>query len=113
PFPYHYGEPGGLRYIGTFAQDSSYTFSLSFPVGAPGSYTGPGVGFSSQQIFPTYFAGSCQNPCSDVTVNVTEFGNVGQFIRGTFSGNVDFRDINQQVFPNLPVSGEFAVIRLQ
>ncbi|NUN99231.1 MAG: carboxypeptidase regulatory-like domain-containing protein [Saprospiraceae bacterium] len=113
PLPYAYGQPGALRYIGAFAQDSSYTFSLSFPVGAPGSYTGAGVSFSSQQISPTYFAGFCQNPCGDVTVTVTEFGNIGEFIRGTFSGNVDFSDINQQVFPNLPVSGEFAVIRLQ
>ncbi len=111
--PYAYGAIGSLRFVAAFAQDSSYTFNLSFPVGAPGSYTGPGVGFSSQQIFPTYFAGSCQNPCSDVTVNVTEFGNVGEFIRGTFTGNVNFWDINQQQFPNLPVSGEFAVIRSQ
>ncbi|MDZ4681734.1 MAG: hypothetical protein SH848_08570 [Saprospiraceae bacterium] len=112
PFPYSYGQPGTLRYIAAFAQDSSYTFNLTFPVGAPGSYTGTGVGFQSYQLEPSFFWGECQNPCSDVTVNVTEFGNVGEFIRGTFSGNVDFSD-NLQVFPNLPVSGEFAVIRTQ
>jgi len=111
--PYSYGQAGALRHVAAFAEDSSYTFNLSFPVGAPGSYTGQGVGFSSHQISPVYFVGSCQNPCSDVTINVTEFGNIGEFIRGTFSGNVDFRDSNQQTFPNLPVSGEFSVIRLQ
>lgn len=112
PLPYHYGQPGALQYIAAFPQDSTYTFNLTFPVAAPGSYTGPGVGFQAWQLDP-FSWGECQNPCSSVTVVVTEFGNVGQFIRGTFSGNVDFTDANQQPVPNLPVSGEFAVIRLQ
>jgi len=112
PLPYHYGQPGALQYIAAFPQDSTYTFNLTFPVAAPGSYTGPGVGFQAWQLDP-FSWGECQNPCSSVTVVVTEFGNIGQFIRGTFTGNVDFYDVNQQLIPDLPVSGEFAVIRLQ
>lgn len=112
PLPYEYGQPGSIRHVAAFAPDSSYTFSLAFPVGAPGSYTGEGVVFYSEQISPTYLYGLCEW-CQDLTVTVTEFGNIGEFIRGTFSGNLDFYDINQQLFPNLPVSGQFAVIRLQ
>mgnify|MGYP001489253208 CR=1 FL=1 len=114
PLPYYEGAPGSLQYIGAFApSDSTYAMQLTFPVGAPGTYTGPGVSYWSYRLEPSYLTGQCQNPCSDMTVVVTEFGNFGEFIRGTFSGNVDFFDINQQLFPNLPVSGEFAIIRTQ
>ncbi|MBK8702797.1 MAG: hypothetical protein IPN33_03715 [Saprospiraceae bacterium] len=48
-----------------------------------------------------------------MTVTVTEFGAIGEFVRGTFNGTMDFYNANQQEFPNTPISGEFAVIRTQ
>ncbi|MFM9949086.1 MAG: carboxypeptidase-like regulatory domain-containing protein [Saprospiraceae bacterium] len=117
PFPYAYsfsGQPGALQYVSVLSpEDSTYSVHLTFPQSAPGTYTGAGVEFRSFQLEPALFWGECLNPCSNMTITVTEFGSIGNFIRGTFSGNADFRGPNQQQFPNLPVSGEFAVIRTQ
>lgn len=113
PLPYYSGQAGALNSVGVFSNDSTYVAQVTFPVQAPGTYVGGGVSFFSFDFNPTFLQGYCQNPCGSVTVTVTEFGAVGGYIRGTFSGNVDFYDDNQQLHPNLPVTGEFSVIRLQ
>lgn len=111
--PYMGNAAGALNYVGVFGPDSTYTAQVSFPVGAVGSYSGAGVSYHSFQSDPTFLSGHCNNPCSAITVNITEFGNVGEFVRGNFSGTLDFYDASQQLVPNLPVSGSFSVIRLQ
>lgn len=107
------GTPGALYEIGSYTQDSTYTFEFTFPVGAPGVYNGAGVRFTYFVLEPAYFGGYCFNPCNSMTVTITEFGAVGEFVRGTFSGTMDFHNNNQQEFPDTPISGEFAVIRTQ
>lgn len=111
--PLFLGTPGALNKIGSYTQDSTYTFEFTFPVGATGTYTGAGVRFTYFVMDPGYWGGYCVNPCNSMTVTVTEFGGVGEFVRGTFNGTMDFYNDNQQEFPDTPISGEFAVIRTQ
>lgn len=107
------GAPGALNRIGSYEQDSAYTIEFTFPVGAVGTYTGNGVRFTYYRNVPSFLAGYCFVPCNSMEVTITQFGNVGEYIQGTFSGTMDFYDSNQQVFTDTPVSGEFSVIRTQ
>ncbi len=112
--PYYFGgQPGALMTMGGFAQpDSSYALRIAFPASGLGSFTGAGVKYWSHDFGPDFMVAACEPPCNDLTVVVTEFGlNLGEYVRGTFSGNLDYYNQNQQLIGNLPVTGEFSIRR--
>lgn len=121
PFPQFNGNPAILGttltqnhiYVNS-PFDSTYAVGLDFPEKAVGTYSGDGVRFSFFDFNPVNLSVVCEDPCSDVTINITEFGAVGEYIRGNFNGVLDVNnDETQQILPNLPVSGEFSVLRSQ
>ncbi|MFN2428558.1 MAG: hypothetical protein ABR574_00980 [Cryomorphaceae bacterium] len=99
------------------AQDSPYNFRISIPEAATGEYTDADVSFNyfdyaTDPNVPLFLvSGSCFiGECEDLSITITEYGEVGEFIEGTFSGVVDFTTSNDY-FPNSPISGSFRVLR--
>jgi len=107
-------ETGEIRSVYVNSPDSAtYSIELNLPGGTIGIYTGQNVRFSYYNSEFPHRWGMCSYHCSDITYTVLEFGNIGEFIRGTFTGTIDFWGAGEEPLPNLPVKGEFAVIRLQ
>ncbi len=80
----------------------------------PQTYDGTIVEWMSSFIdFPTqeFLYNNCSGiQCGFVEIIITEYGDVGQKIKGSFNGEGDFWDIQQQQV-TLPFEGEFEVIR--
>ncbi len=104
---------GGIQqsniYINGFGPDSVW-IEMALPEIAPGNSISPNyVGVSSYDPISSQFAfGTCQS-CSTMTVTITELGNVGELMRGTFTGTVS-EDSNPMA-PMIPLTGTFKVIR--
>ena len=98
--------------VGGAAPDSSYALRFTFPASGIGSYTNEGVRYWSNDFFPDFMAAECGPSCSNLTVNVTEFGSAsGEFVRGTFTGTMDFYNAAQQLVGEMPVTGDFSFKR--
>jgi hypothetical protein len=97
------------------ANDHTASFSLSSDVGGVGNYAGDVI-TSAYFIVDNNPSGilfySCQGiPCTFNQVNISEYGtNTGDYIQGSFSGNVDFIDNNQNIVTHL-LNVEFRVKR--
>ena len=89
-------------------------FTMELTVNTPGTYDGSVVGFIYSNVeFPTqgYLQQECgQLDCGMIEVIITEYGLVGEKIKGTFSGQGDFYD-NMQQTVNLPYDGVFEIYR--
>lgn len=100
------GLDNGILAINTFGPDST-NVSLYAPMTLPGS------GFASYvSVFvfnPTimdYQWGTC-SPCNTVILNISQLGEVGEMIKGTYSGTITL----QQGGQNVPLTGSFQFIR--
>lgn len=47
----------------------------------------------------------------ELDCTITEFGKIGGLIKGSYSGNVRVDDLNYDTNPDVPVTGDFQVIR--
>jgi hypothetical protein len=116
PFPNQYIQNGNVFLR---AEDSNYSFRISIPQGSAGTYINGEVSFtyfdnSTDPELPLFLvSGSCAfGECTSLSIIVTSYGEIGEFIEGTYTGNIDFTT-SLQSFPNAPVSGSFRVVRNQ
>ncbi len=104
---------GGIQqsniYVNGSGPDSVWV-ELGLPQIAPGNSTVPTyIGASTyNQVSGQFAYGGCQS-CSSMTVTITELGNVGELMRGTFTGTVN--EFNDPQAPMLTLNGTFKVIR--
>ena len=113
-YPYSFGgnQPGTILTVGGAAADSSYALRFTFPASGIGSYTNEGVRYWSNDFFPDFMVAVCGPSCSNLTINVTEFGSApGEYVRGTFNGTIDYDDAAQQLVGSMPVTGNFSFKR--
>lgn len=89
--------------IGSGQQDSSYV-SIQLTATGPGVYN-PSNAYYLASTANTFGYGSCQG-CTDFEVTITNFGNVGELIEGSFDGTMDGSG-----GPNTPISGTFKIER--
>lgn len=115
PFPTQYVQSDRV-YLR--AESNDYYLRLTIPEEAVGEYINADVGFnyfdySTNPDIPLFLvSGSCFiGECNDLTINITQYGEVGEFIEGDYSGTVDF-GTTVESFPNSPISGSFRVVRI-
>lgn len=115
PFAEFSRQPGGWNTVYVAPPDStSFSFELNFPEEpVTGTYYQDGIRFSSLDFWPAELRGFCSAGFCNLTLNITEFGLVGGFVKGNFNGIVTFLDIGLSTQTDLPVSGEFVVIRTE
>jgi hypothetical protein len=96
-------------YINGYGPDSVW-IEMSLPEITAGNSVSPNyLSVSSFDPGTNQFAfGGCQS-CGTVTVTITELGNVGELIRGSFTGTVN--ENNNPLSPMIPITGTFKVIR--
>ena len=89
-------------------------FNMEFTENTPGTYDGNSISWMYSFIeYPVqgFMSQECGGlNCGITELIITEYGNVGEKIKGTFQGTGDFWD-NQQQQVTLPYSGEFEIYR--
>lgn len=114
PFPYQYFQSGRphVKSVG-----SSFSILLSFAQPEIGVYNTDSVAFIYYEYSATpeialYFeGGSCDwQECTNLTITVTEYGEIGEYIEGTYSGTMDMSTSFEEM-PGAPITGSFRVIR--
>jgi len=114
PFPNQFIQNGRTNLK---AENSNYSIEVSFPGQNVGVFANDTVSFtyfeysSTPEIALFLESGSCSlGECSNFTVTVSQYGEIGGYIEGTYSGTLDMSNSLQQ-FPGESISGNFRVIR--
>lgn len=114
PFPIQFIQSGRPHLKSV---DSSYSIKLSFAQPETGVFMNDSVSITyfeysyteDNQLFGE--SGSCSwGECTNLTIDVSEYGEIGGYIEGTYSGTIDMTNSNQEM-PGEPISGSFRVIR--
>jgi hypothetical protein len=115
PFPFQYIQSGRPHLK---SEDNDYSILLSFDQATVGSYSNELASIiyfensSTPEISLFTESGSCSwGECTDFNITVTEYGEVGGYIEGTYSGTLDMYN-TMMAMPGEPISGSFRVIRL-
>lgn len=114
PFPFQYLQNGRPHLK---SENSNYSILLSVPSPEATVFNSDSVSFvyyeysSTPEIALFTESGSCNlGECSDLTITITEYGEIGGYIEGFYEGTVDMNNSFQE-FPSEPISGNFRVIR--
>ncbi len=105
-------------FINAFGAGGDYNIFIGLDgVDAVGTYTGDVVTWASMFVpgnntdyFLQCTGGGGQGDCGFDEIIITQYGNVGETILGTFSGEAEFNDNGGNIVV-LPFTGEFKVIR--
>lgn len=89
--------------------DSVLYFNILLDVNSPGTYGEDEVLFMSILLPPSTIATSCEI-CGITNVEITAYGDVGEYIEGSFSGTIEYFDPNQQLL-ELETNASFRIIR--
>ncbi|HMQ60054.1 MAG TPA: hypothetical protein PKE06_05255 [Flavilitoribacter sp.] len=117
PYIQYFFEPSEGHYFSYEAPVGVFTELFHF--GIPTKDTIPnipitsGISFATMGYWPELANGSCLPPSCDLTVTLTKFGHIGEYIRGTFTGTVLLTGVLSHEEAPYPISGEFSVLRDQ
>lgn len=99
------------------SQGSMHSMQLTIESAGVGTYENEEASviyyayFETQDIPLFYQGGSCSiGECSNFSIVVSQYGAVGSYIEGTFSGELDM-NTSVNTYPNEPISGSFRVLR--